>query len=610
VQFLAPVFLAGAAIVALPIVLHLLRRDVAPRVPFPAVRLLRGTPLERSRSRRLRDLLLLAARVTALLLLAASFARPYRAGATGTAPLTIVAVDRSYSMGAPGRFARALDIARAEIDRASGGRVAVVAFDDRAAVIAPPGTAPDARAALAGLTAGTGSTRYAAVFDRAAELAGVDAGARLVVVSDLQRSGLDAWPASLPEDIDLQPRPVERGGTNLAISDVEVRDWGAHVTVRNYGEAGAATTLRVGPAAKPVFTRAVEIAPKASAIVDVPAISSGPLTATIDDPGGYPADNDRYAVVDAATRPAVLVVTGGPGSTDGFYFARALQAADDAGAEFEVRTVTGPEFADLTPADVSRAAAVVVLSTHAIQRRAGEQLKALFAAGGGVFAAAGNDVDPEVLSDVLGLETALRADEDTRRGVLAVSNVRHPVFRPFSALSANLAHVGFERTWRVGSNPSWTTIAAFSTGAPALLERSIGRGRVLLFASDVDRRWNDFPLHASFVPFVQEAIRYVSARRPATGALLVSDVPDDVPATPGVATIDGRLRAVNVDSRESAIETMSPAEFVAAVTRTSGARPAAEQRRAREREAAQGLWRYGLGLLLLTLGVEAFVAAR
>src|SRR5262249_56586883 len=111
-------------LIALPIILHFLRRDVAPPVPFTAVHLLRKTPVERSRRHRLRDLLLLAARVCALVLLAASFARPYRAAAPGTTRMTVVAVDRSFSMSAPSRMARARELARQAIDEAPGDRVA------------------------------------------------------------------------------------------------------------------------------------------------------------------------------------------------------------------------------------------------------------------------------------------------------------------------------------------------------------------------------------------------------------------------------------------------------------------------------------------------------
>ena len=91
-------------VVALPIILHLLRRDVAPPVPFTAVSLLRKTPVDRTRTHRLRDLLLLLARVAALLLLAGSFARPYLAGAPSTGRTTVIAVDRSFSMAAPARL--------------------------------------------------------------------------------------------------------------------------------------------------------------------------------------------------------------------------------------------------------------------------------------------------------------------------------------------------------------------------------------------------------------------------------------------------------------------------------------------------------------------------
>ena len=101
-----------------PIVLHLLRRDVAPEVPF--TRRAAAAPIagRARRRRRLRDLLLLAARVAALLLLAAAFARPYVQGAA-PAPVRVVAIDRSFSMGAPGRLSSG---ARARARRRSTSR--------------------------------------------------------------------------------------------------------------------------------------------------------------------------------------------------------------------------------------------------------------------------------------------------------------------------------------------------------------------------------------------------------------------------------------------------------------------------------------------------------
>jgi hypothetical protein len=611
VRFLAPAFLAGAALIALPIILHLLRRDVAPRVPFTAVRLLRAAPVDRTRSRRLRDVILLAARVTALLLLAAAFARPYRASVRGNTPLTLIAVDRSFSMGAPGTFERARALAQTEIDRAAGARVAVIAFDDRPDVVAGPGLAGDARAALAKLTPGAGATRYTALLERAAELAGGETAARLVVISDLQRSGFTDSPASLPKDIDLQIRDAGGARANLAIDDLDVRDGRVRVAVHNYGEASATTTLRVGAPSAPGVGRPIQLGAGASVSIalDAPVVI-GPIEASITDPAGYPADNERFAVAGPRALPQILVLSGADGAGDGFYLTRALLAGDDRGAIFDVKVLTGQQFSALPPGDIAQAAAVVLLSTEGIHRRAAASFTALFNAGGGAFVAAGPDTDPAVLSRLFALEPGLTAGEDSRPGVLGVSDLRHPVFRPFNGLSANLGQIAFTREWRIGGDQLWRPVAHFSTGAPALVERSVGNGRVLLFASDVDRRWNDFPLHAMFVPFVQEAVRYVAARRPAAGSIPVADVPADVSATPGIVSISGRARPVNVDARESAVERMTPAEFTGAVTRSGAADRRSDRRRGQEREASQGLWRYGLALMLVTLVAEAFVGAR
>ena len=77
-------------------------------------------------------------------------------------------------------------------------------------------------------------------------------------------------------------------------------------------------------------------------------------------------------------------------------------------------------------------------------------------------------------------------------------------------------------------------------------------GRAIVFASDLDNRWNDFPLHATFVPFIHEVIQYLSGGRRSSD-YVIAQVPAGVPAVPGVAPfipVPGaapRLVAVNVD---------------------------------------------------------------
>src|SRR4029453_8696932 len=90
ISFLSPLFLGAALAVAVPVVLHLFRRRTDVVVDFSSVRLLERVPIERQRRRRLREIILLILRVTALVLLALAFARPYVAVALAplTAPLT------------------------------------------------------------------------------------------------------------------------------------------------------------------------------------------------------------------------------------------------------------------------------------------------------------------------------------------------------------------------------------------------------------------------------------------------------------------------------------------------------------------------------------------
>ena len=93
ISFLSPLFLIGAIAAAVPILLHLFHRKTEVVIDFPAVSLLKRAPTQQHRRRRLRELILLALRVGALILLALSFARPYFAGAAApdSIPLTVIA---------------------------------------------------------------------------------------------------------------------------------------------------------------------------------------------------------------------------------------------------------------------------------------------------------------------------------------------------------------------------------------------------------------------------------------------------------------------------------------------------------------------------------------
>jgi hypothetical protein len=64
-------------------------------------------------------------------------------------------------------------------------------------------------------------------------------------------------------------------------------------------------------------------------------------------------------------------------------------------------------------------------------------------------------------------------------------------------------------------------VARLTDQTPILLDKKIGEGRVLLFASGLDNLSNDFPLNPIFVPFIEQTARYLSGTANRSGSRLV-----------------------------------------------------------------------------------------
>src|SRR5665213_2036777 len=98
-SFFAPFYLMLAGAVAVPLLIHLMRRKVGLRVEFPAVRYLARAEKEHSRTLRIRNLFLMLLRVLALLAIAAAAARPVaRWLGAGHAPTALaIVIDNSLS---------------------------------------------------------------------------------------------------------------------------------------------------------------------------------------------------------------------------------------------------------------------------------------------------------------------------------------------------------------------------------------------------------------------------------------------------------------------------------------------------------------------------------
>ncbi len=624
-SFLSPLFLVGALAAAIPIVLHLLRREPEPRVAFAAVRLLRQAPVEHTARRRLREWLLLALRVAALVLLAVAFARPFlgAGAAAGPSRATVVALDTSLSVSAPAFAARTRELAIGAIDAApAGDLVGLVTFDHEAAIVEPP-TADRARvrAAVAGVQAGDGGTRYRAAIGASVRALAGRAGA-IVVVTDLQAGGWGAGEAvDVPEGVQVEVRDAGAPPADLAVVGIEHQSGRLTATVRDIGGGARTAVVRLAldDANAGSTTIRIPAGGEAQAVFDVPAGAST-AAVRVDDPAGIQGDNVRFTVLDAADwlRVAVVSANGAPGR-DALYAQQALAAAP-AGlvSPFDVVGIAADalDAGDTSPLDAVDA--VLLVSTRGLEPRGRERLSSFVAGGGGVFAAAGPEVDGEVLAGILAgagrLVVSEVKDAAGPRRALAPTDARHPIFEPFGADPAALGAATFNRVVGLQAD-ACPTVARFTTGESAIVDCADGRGRAIVFASDVDGDWNDFPKRAAFVPFLQASIRYLTAGRQPAASVTIAARPAGAPARPGIVTVEAgragaRRVAVNVDPGELDAARLSAREFLAPVTASAAALPALETTAAREQEERQRLWQYGLGLALALLVVEGAVAAR
>lgn len=230
--FLAPLFLAGLALIAIPILVHLTHKQKDDTVRFPSLMFVRRVPYKTTKKQRIRDWLLFLMRCAALILIAAAFARPFleqpivATGGLGGARDVVVLLDRSYSMGYDGQWERAQAAAREAIEGLGpGDRATLVLFDQGTETIhGEEGGVARVRNAIDNAKPGASGTRYAPALKQAHSLLELSDRPRkeIVLISDFQKS---AW--NVGERIEFpagaELRLVETGAntsSNLAVAQV------------------------------------------------------------------------------------------------------------------------------------------------------------------------------------------------------------------------------------------------------------------------------------------------------------------------------------------------------------------------------------------------------
>jgi hypothetical protein len=669
-NFLAPLFFVALAGLAIPVLLHLTQREKNQIVRFPSLMFVRRIPYQSVRRRKIQNWLLLCIRMAALAMIVMAFARPLiRQTDAATAPgqgarELVILLDGSYSMGYGTRWEAARAAAHAEIAKLTASDRGSVVLFSSGAEIATRSTPERERLSAAVATAmpGAGGTRYAPALKVAGSIL---ADSKLpqrevILISDFQRVGWRGEEgARLPQGARITPVPIEGAADrpNISVTAASL----ARSTFSNQERiavtAGAInrststtarSTISLEVGGVPVASKPLTLEPGASTSVtfDPFTVRERNMRATVrvgDD--SLAADNAFNFVVSPSEPVRLTIVDRGGGA--GLYLMRALSIGNS--PRFETATRAADALSD----EDTRTSAAVVLNDVAVSAGVARRLLRFVEQGGGLIVAAGQRAswpqDVDLLPGSIGNPVDRTRGDAARIGAIEFG---HPIFEAFrSPRSGDFSTARVYGYRAVMPGESAQVLGRFDGGAPALLERRVGRGRVLLWASTLDRSWNDLPISPVFLPFVHRAVRHVTAYQEPRPWLSVGQVLDPalvsapraaqrvvltpsgkrVPLTDegsevmelaeaGFYELRGRegedipvVVAANVDPAEADLTTIDPKEITAAAVGTPGGDASGNvgvPLTAEAQEKNQRLWWYLLFAGVALLAADTLVSNR
>ncbi len=690
-NFLVPAFLAGLGALSIPVAIHLINRERKVVVEFPSLMFLNKIPYKSIRKQKLRHLLLLIMRCLALAVIVTAFSRPFfdkskRPSVAGAgAREVVVALDHSYSMAYGTRFKRAQDAAL-EILGGLGpaDHGTVVLFTTQAEQTTQP-AADRGRleAAIRNAKLTSEGTRYVPAIKLAAQILSASNLPRkeLVFITDFQQSG---WPkreeVNVPKDVTLKPVDVgsESSSDAAVISVTTTRDEDstrAHVAVSarvtNVAARERETDAVLEIGGRNLESRHVTIPARGAATV---AFSPVPVPGAatrgvvrIGQDSLTPDDRFNFAITPDEEISILIVQPPAARTNQSLFLRRALAVADHPKFHVDLRFQ-----GDVKASDFDRRSLVIYNEAPLPTGTAGTRLRDLVIAGSGLIVVPGEnggDAFPaewrEFMPGTVGAVVDRSSDVNA---TIASVDYANPVFEIFSApRSGDFAASRVYRYRTLKARGDSGIVARFDDGAPAMILRTQGTGRVALWATSLDAYWTDLPMQAGvYLPFVQQLAKRVGRYSDAKGWFIAGDALDlsrhaeltsallgsgtkpasdsgelvlEAPSgdktrlsvrgsnhlavlkesgfyelrAPSASPGSGRPIAVNVDPTEADLSHLDPKELVAAATAPlTGVKTASamDTGTPEEQERRQTIWWYLLLGALLLLAAETVMSNR
>jgi len=556
--FLNSALLWGLGLASIPLIIHLLFRRKFRRIEWAPMRYLKLT-IQRNRRRiQIEQLLLLLVRTALILLVVSLVARPvlnaagigrWLGGDTRTSHILLLDDSLSMGLASAGRtaFDRAVELAVHSVEDV--GRkdrfTLVVSSRPKVPLLREVDLADrnEATGILRSLHPSETFTSWAATLLAVDEL--VESSTyptrTVTIITDLRRAGWEdeiAAPANWGGDrvrvriIDvgaLATRQVALEGLvqadRLALVGAPIR-WEA--MLRNSSETllenMAATWLidgRPSEVALPALAPGEAVVVPLTALFQEPGLHHVSLRLPPDDLAG---DNQRWDVVDVKENLHLLLVDGEPsaepfqGETD--FLGLALSLAIGESRAFHVEVMTDTEWAASARTDPDL---IVLANVASLTPAQVDLLRRQVTAGAGLVIFPGDQVDPEnynrqLFQDGTGLLPAqldvpsdepvagLLLEENSPSAVDALRQLSPAVLERIKVNKRYQLRIAADEDAAVRILARWNDAAS----SPALIEKTVGRGRVLLWTTTADKSWSDWPTEPSYVLAMRETAKAVA----------------------------------------------------------------------------------------------------
>lgn len=522
--FFAPWFLAGLAGLALPVYLHLLKKQTMTPKEVSSLMFFESRTQSSTRHRRLRYYLLFALRAALLTLLILAFANPFinrNASALASSRIVLIVVDNSFSMRAGTRLEDAKRAAAQVLAGKGAARAQVGAFGSQlhmvTQVIEDPGPL---RAALDSIQPGDGHNNYGELARAVRAMAeAVHVPIELHLFSDMQRSGLAANPGdmALPSNVTFVTHSVVTNPLpNWAVESVNApgQVWGkdlkpirVQAVIAGYGTDSASRTASLKVNGKTLATKAVAVPAGGRAAVEFQTqeipYGFSRCEISIDSADGFAADDIRRFVIERSDPKKVLLVHNSTDSRSPVYFSTALAAS--AQAAFSLESVAASEAADRTP---SNYAFIVLSDLNGVPSLLENVLNGYVRGGGSVLITAGTSAAGHTNIPIFGGRITETRDYTRSPERFASTSFVDSAYPP-TVRSGDLS--GVKVFYALNVDASGARVAArLGDQTPLLLEKRIGEGKVILLTTGLDNLTSDFPLQPAFVPFVEQTALYLA----------------------------------------------------------------------------------------------------